>query len=97
MKTKTPKLTPALAKLTLSAAALCCVSCVAPVETNVLSYPLDPGVAQRNREFTHAIEDDGQQFRHRERMSQAAAVELATRNTPRVIHHTHVVVPRCWW
>jgi hypothetical protein len=78
-------------------AGLLVTSCVNPNQPNAGYFAMDPNVAAQNRAFTHAIEDDSQQFRHRERMSQATATELATRNAPRVIYHTSVYGSRCWW
>lgn len=91
------QLIPTLAKLTLGIAALSCASCVAPIQTNASHYALDPAVAQQNRAFTQALEEEGQEFLHRERMNRAAEIELATRNAPKVIHHTRIYAPRCCW
>lgn len=72
-------------------------SCVNPNQPNAGYFAMDPKVAAQNRAFTHAIENDSQQFRHRERMSQATATELATRNAPRVIYHPGFYGHRWWW
>ena len=78
-------------------AGLLATSCVNPNQPNAGYFALDQATAEHNRAYTHAIEDDSQQFRHRERMSQAIATEMATRNAPRVIYHTSVYGPHVWW
>jgi hypothetical protein len=83
--------------VTLLGAGLFVTSCVNPNQPNGGYFAMDPKVAAQNRAFTHAIENDSQQFRHRERMSQATATELATRNAPRVIYHPGFYGHRWWW
>jgi hypothetical protein len=70
-------------------------SCINPNQPNAGYFAMDPAQAEANRQYTHSIEDDSQNFRHRERMSQATAIEKATRNAPRSV--TNVYAPRYWW
>ncbi|MFZ4766552.1 MAG: hypothetical protein ACOYMN_16490 [Roseimicrobium sp.] len=90
-------LPPNVRAILLLSAGLLCSSCMNPNQPNAGYFAMDPNVAAQNRAYTHAIEDDSQQFRHRERMSVATATELATRNAPRVIYHTSIHAPHCCW
>lgn len=69
--------------------------CINPNQPNAGYFAMDPAQAEANRRYTHAIEEDSQNFRHRERMSEATAIEKATRNAPRSV--TNVYAPRYWW
>lgn len=68
-------------------------SCINPNQPNGGYFAMDPAQARANMMNTNAIERDSQQFRQAERMGQAEAIEMATRNNPRVIRSTTIVVP----
>jgi hypothetical protein len=66
-------------------------SCINPNQPNSGYYGISREQAENNRAYTHQIEADSQQFRHDERMSQAQANELSTRNAPRSVTRTTII------
>jgi hypothetical protein len=72
-------------------------SFINPNQPNAGYFAMDPAQAEANRQNTHRIEHDSQNFRHRERMSEATAIEKATRNMPRSVSTTNVYAPRYGW
>lgn len=78
-------------------ACICLQSCINPHAPNAGYFAMDPAVAEANRQNTHRIEDDSQEFRHRERMSRATATEKATRNMPDSVSTTNVYAPNYIW
>lgn len=71
---------------------LCVSSCVNPNQPNAGYFALDASQAEANRRNTHRIESSSQDFRHDERMSEASAIERATRNRPRSVQNTNVII-----
>lgn len=72
---------------------LACASCAAP-EPRYYQSPNSPEQRLANRAAMNAAEDESFAWRHRERMSHAQAMEMATRHAPRSITNqsTNVIV-----
>ncbi|GAA5482495.1 hypothetical protein [Haloferula sargassicola] len=71
-------------------------SCINPNQPNAGYFAADVDQVEANRQYTHMIENDGQQYRHAERMSQAEARELSTRHNPQVIHRSSATFLGFW-
>lgn len=54
---------------------------------------MSPGQMAQARAEVNAIDDENFARRHRERMSQAQAEELATRNNPESVSTSHTYAP----
>lgn len=71
-------------RLLAIACLLSCASCVAP-QPRYYTSPNTPEQDAANRAAMNAVEDESFAWRHRERMSEARAMEMATRHAPRSV------------